>query len=473
VFGGVKHARDRWLMLFNDYPFLLGFLPIAVLLCRLADPYPYLRIWTLVVLSLAFYGYGNPPFIVLLVLSILINWFAAQAYVSTKASIVITAAIVANLAVLAVFKYLNFLIFNVGLVLGRSVPLLDIALPLGISFFTFHHIMYLVDLRKGKAPIYPLGHYALYIAFFPQAIAGPLARWSQVMDQFGCRVYAPGWQREFCIGIAFIATGLFEKIFLADRIGPIIDPIYAQAQLGPVANGDAWLALSFSFKILFDFAGYSDIAIGLGLLFGVKLPFNFNAPFRSTSIQDFWQRWHITLMLFLRDYVFNPLTNTRILPRRFFPVQYFGAMLLTMALCGLWHGASWTFVLWGILHGFALVICSLWRRYGPRLPSLLGWALTVMFVLLTGVIFRAGTLDAAWYIFQGLAVAPNLERGRHLAPIFVVPLVAFLLPASQDIIEMLTRRPRPWFAALVGFNLLALLIELGKRNVNGFAYFNF
>ena len=176
-------------------------------------------------------------------------------------------------------------------------------------------------------------------------------------------------------------------------------------------------------------------------------------------------------MMFLRDYIFHPLANSRILPRRFLPLQYFFAMLLTMALCGLWHGASWTFVLWGTLHGFALVVCSLWRRYGPRLPALLGWALTVMFVLLTGVIFRAGTLDAAWHIFRGLAVPPNLERGWHLAPIFIVPLLAFLLPASQDIIERLTRRPRPWLAALVGIGLLALLIELGERNVNGFAYF--
>ncbi|MBN8988689.1 MAG: MBOAT family protein [Rhizobiales bacterium] len=459
-------------MLFNAYPFLLGFLPVAILLCRLADPYPQMRIWTLVLLSLAFYAFGNPPFILLLVLSILVNWLAAQAYVRTKWSFIVTAAIVADLAVLAYFKYTNFLGYNLGLVLGRPMPVLDIVLPLGISFFTFHHIMYLVDLRKGKAPIYPLGRYALYIAFFPQAIAGPLARWSQVMEQFGSRIYAPGWQREFCVGISFIVMGLFEKVFLADRLARIVDPIYASALLGPVANGDAWLALSFSFQILFDFAGYSDIAIGLGFLFGVKLPFNFNAPFRSTSIQDFWQRWHITLMLFLRDYVFSRIANSRILPRRFLPLQFFIAMLVTMALCGLWHGASWTFVLWGVLHGCALVVCALWRRYGPAMPSLLGWALTVVFVLLTGVIFRAGNLDAAWHIFQGLAVPPNPGRG-HLAPVVIVPLVAFLLPASQDIIERLTRRPRPWLAALAGIGLLALLIELGERNANGFAYFYF
>ena len=460
-------------MLFNDYPFLLVFLPTAILLYRLADPHPHLRVWTLVLLSLAFYAYGNPPFILLLVLSILINWLAVLAFARTKMPVIITAAIVADLAVLAVFKYSNFLLFNIGFVLGQPIPLLDIGLPLGISFFTFHHIMYLVDLRRGKAPVYPLGHYALYISFFPQALAGPLVRWSEVMRQFGRQAYSPGWQREFCLGICFIAMGLFEKIFLADRIGRILDPVYAQATLGPVTNGDSWLAMAFSFQILFDFSGYSDIAIGLGLLFGVRLPFNFNAPMRSTSIQDFWQRWHITLMNFLRDYVFYPLVNTRVLPRRFLPLQFFAAMLLTMALCGLWHGASWTFVVWGVMHGCALVLCSLWRRFGPRLPSLLGWALTVMFVLVTGVIFRAGALDAAWHIFQGLAVPLNLERGSQFAPLVIVPLIAFLLPASQDIIALLTRRPRTWLAALLGVGLLALLIELGDQNVHEFVYFKF
>jgi hypothetical protein len=460
-------------MLFNDYPFLLVFLPAAILIYRLVDPHPQLRILTLVLLSFAFYAYGNPPFILLLVLSILINWLAALAFARTKMAAIITAAIVADLAVLAVFKYSNFLAYNLGLVLGRSLPHFDIVLPLGISFFTFHHIMYLVDLRRGKAPLYPLPRYALYISFFPQAIAGPLVRWSEVMEQFGRKVYSPGWQREFYVGLAFIATGLFEKIFLGDRLAGIIDPVYAQAAGGPVTNGDAWLALSFSVQILYDFAGYSDIAIGLGLLFGVTLPFNFNAPFRSTDIQDFWQRWHITLMKFLREYLFFPLVNKRMVPRRWLPVQYFGAMILTMALCGLWHGASWTFVLWGTLHGIALVICALWRRYCPRLPSLLGWALTVIFALLTGVIFRAGTLDAAFNIYQGLAVPPDLGQGRHLLPVVIIVLMAFLLPASQDVIARLTRRPRPWLAALIGLGLLAILVSLGEGNVTGFAYFRF
>jgi alginate O-acetyltransferase complex protein AlgI len=460
-------------MLFTDFPFLLVFLPAAILIYRLADPHPRWRIAVLVLLSLVFYGYWNPPSVVLLASSIVVNWLATVAYERTKQPAVVTAMIVVDLLVLGVFKYANFFAYNLGVVLDRPMPQLDLVLPLGISFFTFHHIMYLVDLRRGKAPSYSLGRYALYISFFPQAIAGPLARWSQVMHQFGRQVYAPGWQRQFCVGITFIAMGLFEKVLLGDRIGRLLDPIYAQAKLGAVPGGDSWLALAFNVQVLFDFAGYSDIAIGLGLLFGVQLPFNFNAPFRSASIQDFWQRWHMTLMLFLRDYVFHPLANAHILPRRFLLVQYFAAMLVTMALCGLWHGASWSFVMWGTLHGCALVFCSLWRRYCPKLPSLLGWALTVIFVLLTGVIFRAGTLDAAWHVFQGLAIPPNLDRGKHLMPILIGPLVAFLLPASQDIVARLTARPRPLLAGLLGIGILALLIEIGDQQLYEFIYFQF
>src|SRR3954462_7328405 len=394
-------------MLFNDYPFLLVFLPAALLIYRLADPYPGLRIGVQVALSLAFYAWGSPSFILLLIGLIVINWLASVAYGRVKWPAVLTLVLMPVLAVLAFFKSATFLLANLGLVLGTTLPVLDVGLPLGISFFTFHHIMYLVDLKSGRAPLYPLDRYALYIAFFPQAIAGPLARWSEVMHQFGRQIYVPGWQRQFCGATCFIAIGLFEKIVIADGLAHLLDPIYAQAANGPLPSGDAWLAFCFSFQILFDFSGYSDIAIGLGLLFGVKLPFNFNAPMRATNIQDFWQRWHITLMNFLRDYVFQPMANARIrwLPRRVFAVQYFGALLLTMVLCGLWHGASWTFVLWGAIHGCALVVCSLWRRYGPRLPALIGWALTVTLVIVTGVLFRAGTVEAAWNILGSLDVA--------------------------------------------------------------------
>jgi D-alanyl-lipoteichoic acid acyltransferase DltB (MBOAT superfamily) len=460
-------------MLFNDFPFLLVFLPAAILLYRLADPHPSLRIGVLVLLSLVFYSYWNPNFIAVLAASILINWLAARAYAATGRGTIISIAIAANLAALALFKYTNFFADNLGLLLGRPLPHLDIILPLGISFFTFHNIMYLVDLRRGKAPEYPVLHYALYISFFPQAVAGPLARWSDVMHQFGREVYAAGWQRQFALGITFIVIGLVEKTMLGDPIARLIDPIYAQANVGPVADGRAWLALGFAIQLLFDFAGYSDIAIGTALLFGVRLPFNFDAPYQATSIQDFWRRWHMTLMMFLRDYLFHPLANARIVKGRFRIYQHFAAMFVTMALCGLWHGASWNFVLWGALHGCALVFVSLWRRYGPSLPALLGWALTFTFVVLTDVIFRAGSVEAAWNIFQGLAVPPDMASASRALIIVVGALCALLLPASQDIVGWLTMRPKPVIAAALGVLLVVLLVELGDRDSYEFIYFQF
>jgi hypothetical protein len=458
-------------MLFNSYVFLLVFLPAAIIIYALADPHPRLRMPVLILLSFIFYGYWDVRFLPILIGSILVNWLAAKYYVATRQAFIITAAIAANLVALGIFKYTNFFAETVTS-LGIPVGPFAIALPLGISFFTFHHIMYLVDLRKGKAPEYPLDRYALYIAFFPQAIAGPLARWSQVMDQFGAKVYAPGWQRRFALGLTFIVIGLIEKIMLADPIAHVIDPIYAQAKLGAVAHGDSWLALGFIFQILFDFAGYSDIAIGTALLFGVQLPYNFNAPFRCSSLQDLWQRWHMTLMTFLRDYLFHPLANARI-GRRHRLLQHFAAMILTMALCGLWHGPSWTFVLWGTAHGCALVIVSLWRRYGRPLPYLAGWAMVVAFALATAPVFRAGSLEATWHIYQGLAILPNLDLFKVATPIIVSALVAFLLPASQDIVAWINERPRTIAAAVLGLVAVALLVELGDRDAYEFVYFQF
>lgn len=458
-------------MLFNSYAFLLVFLPAALVIYALADPYPRARMPVLLALSLVFYGYWDVRFLPLLIVSILVNWLAARAYVATKQGSIVTGAIVLNLAALGFFKYMNFFAETVT-AFGLPVGPFAIVLPLGISFFTFHHIMYLVDLRRGKAPSYPLDRYALYIAFFPQAIAGPLARWHEVMHQFGRRVYQPGWQRQFALGVTFIVLGLIQKSLLGDPIGRIVDPIYAQAKIGAVPDGQSWLALGFMFQILFDFAGYSDIAIGLALLFGVQLPYNFNAPFRSTNMQDFWQRWHMTLMTFLRDYLFHPLANVRLL-RRHRLLQYFGALIVTMALCGLWHGPSWTFVLWGTAQGVAVVTVSLWRRYGWRTPSFVGWALTMAFAVPLGILFRAGSLEATWHVYQGLAILPDLSAVGRAFPIIVAALVACLLPASQDIVAWLNERPRKVVAAALGLVVVAILVELGDREAYEFVYFQF
>jgi D-alanyl-lipoteichoic acid acyltransferase DltB (MBOAT superfamily) len=358
-------------VLFNSYAFLLVFLPLAVATYAIADRLPRLRRPVLIALSLIFYSYWDIRFLPLMIVSILGNWWLANICAATKRRSLTTIGIAANLLVLGFFKYTNFLADNFS-ALGFAVPRWELALPLGISFFTFHHVMYLVDLRAGRAPLYPLDRYALYICFFPQAIAGPLARWSEVMHQFGRRAFRQGWESRVALGSALMILGLAQKIFLGDRLADHVNPIFATAAGGAVSSAEAWVAtLGFTFQIFFDFAGYYDIAIGVALIFGITLPKNFDAPYRATSLQDFWRRWHMTLSRFLRDYLYIPLGGSRFgLPR------HLAALLTTMVLGGLWHGAGWPFVLWGAAHGCALAIEALWRRAMPTIPPVAGWGLT-------------------------------------------------------------------------------------------------
>jgi D-alanyl-lipoteichoic acid acyltransferase DltB (MBOAT superfamily) len=459
-------------MLFNSVEFLLVFLPAALIVYRFADPFPQARMPVLIGLSLAFYSYWDPRFLALMIASIVSNWLAARLYAQIRRGAIITLAIIGNLLILGVFKYSAFFAHNVDALTGYTPPYWHLALPLGISFFTFHHVMYLVDLKRGRAPIYPFDRYALYICFFPQAIAGPLARWNEVMDQFGRRAFGPGWEKRCAIGAMFIVIGLVQKIALSDPIGEAIDPIYAQAAAGPLKNGEAWMALGFAFQVFFDFAGYSDIAIGLGLIFNVTLPRNFDAPFRTTSILEFWQRWHMTLARFLRDYVFTPISNSGVGGRKFRITRLLVAMLFTMALCGLWHGAGWTYVLWGTLQGVGLLVAVAWRRYMPPPPAFVGWAATVSYFVLTVVIFRAPSLEAAWHVYEGLAIWPN-STPNGLRVLIAAMFCAFVLPPSHTIVDRMTEQPRPGVAFAMAVVAAFCVLEVGKGAPVNFIYFQF
>ena len=427
----------------------------------------------LILLSLLFYSYWDIRFLPVMVVSILGNWLAAKAFLTTKIPAIIVWSIVLNLAALGVFKYTNFFADDLAYLIGRSIPHLDLVLPLGISFFTFHHIMYLVDLRRGRAPAYPLDRYALYICFFPQAISGPIARWNEVMHQFGRRAFAPGWERRCAVGATFIIVGLLQKTMLADPLSSALDPIYAQAASGPLAPEQAEMALAFAFQIFFDFAGYSDIAIGLALIFGVELPRNFDAPFRSSSILELWQCWHMTLARFLRDYVFTPLANLRVGGRQHRVTRLLVALLLTMALCGLWHGAGWHYVLWGTLQGVAMVIAATWRRYLPSPPPLIGWVLTIGFFIVTAVFFRAPSLDAVWNVYQGLAAIPTNFHPQGRNTLILAMFCAIVLPPSHEIVRRLTEIPRMQVALGLAAAACLVLVALGNRENYQFVYFQF
>jgi alginate O-acetyltransferase complex protein AlgI len=460
-------------MLFNSHLFLLGFLPCAIIGYNLTERRLWLRVPVLVLFSLLFYSWWNPRFVLLLVASILLNWLSARAFVSTRNRAIITGAIVFDLAVLGIFKYTNFFLQNATALTGIPFQPLGIVLPLGISFFTFHHIMYLADLRRGRAPLAPFDCYALYICFFPQAIAGPIARWSEVGNQFGQRIFAPGWEHRWALGITFILLGLIQKVALGDPIGKILDPIYAAAASGPVTDGGAWLAPGFALQIFFDFSGYSDIAIGVALLFGVQLPYNFNAPFQASSILEFWQRWHMTLSRFLRDYVFLRLADWRIAGRRHTVPQYVMAFVLTMTLCGLWHGAGWNYIIWGTLQGVAMVFALGWRRAVGSPPRLAGCIATILFFVLTVVIFRAETFSAVWHIYSGFGVLPGTKLLRDSWVIGVAAVLAVSLPSSQSLCTRLTQRPLPLMPAVLGLIGLAILVQLGSNESYDFIYFQF
>ncbi|MGY3476094.1 MBOAT family O-acyltransferase [Bradyrhizobium ottawaense] len=466
-------------MLFNSFSYLAVFLPAAWLIylgtCKWL---PRCRLVVLLAISIAFYGYWDHHLILLIVLSVLLNWLTARWFASAGRQWIIYGAIAANIIVLGVFKYLNFLLGLLPFEWGTLH--FDIALPLGISFFTFHHVMYLTDLRRKLAPQYSLVEYGLYISFFPQVLAGPLVRWREVMHQFAASPFPSSslvgdseqWQRA-AYGLTLIILGLCQKVMLGDHLATVANPVFAQAALSPVRPVDAWLGtLAFTFQIFFDFSGYTDMAIGSALLFGITLPQNFNAPYRATSLQDFWRRWHMTLSRFLRDYLYIPLGGNR----HGAALQLY-ALLATMTLGGLWHGASLTFVAWGALHGIGLGFEAVWRRSRLVVPALICGPLTLLFVVFGWVLFRAQNFEAARHIYEALLWLRRGGTDAHLDLRFsamivgLAGLLAFVLPNTSTLVSRLP--PRPVCAAGLGLLAACAILALNSAESFEFIYFRF
>jgi alginate O-acetyltransferase complex protein AlgI len=456
-------------MLFNSFPFLLVFLPAALLIEALAERYaPRLRLQVLLALSIIFYGYWDWRFVPLIVTSILVNWIVTRVFGKRRPSYVLPLAILANLMVLGVFKYAGFFAGLANALGGLNLPELRFALPLGISFFTFHHVMYLADLRAGIAPLYGLTRYGLYIAFFPQVLSGPLVRWSEVMHQFEVRAFGEGWRERFGRGLILIAFGLAKKTLLGDGLANYANPIFSlAAEHAPLTVMQAWEGvLAFTLQIYFDFSGYTDMALGIALMFGISLPQNFNVPYRATSLADFWRRWHMTLSRFLRDYLYIPLGGNRHgLARQLL------ALLVTMALGGLWHGAALTFVAWGVVHGLGLGAGVLWRKAGLHVPALLGWGLTLLFVVLAWVLFRAPSFEVAERLYMTLAGAAPF--GAALKWRLLLPAAGFAMigPTAYDI--AMKARPSKGLGVALAFAFVLLLLELGNEQNYEFIYFQF
>jgi D-alanyl-lipoteichoic acid acyltransferase DltB (MBOAT superfamily) len=456
-------------VLFNSLEFCLVFLPAALAGYWLLRHDENVRLWYLIAISIAFYSYWDWRVTPLLIVSVLLNWWASERHWVAGRRAILIGAIVANLTCLAAFKYMSFFAASISQATGVPISVPQLVLPLGISFFTFHHIIYLVDLLKGRAPRYSLRDYALYIVLFPQILAGPLVRHSEIVHQFRTAPWADGWERRWVQGLALFAIGLAKKLFLADPLSVTSDEVFQSAQKGPLTFLDAWSGvLSFTFQIYFDFSGYSDMAIGLALLLGFKLPVNFDAPYRAVDISDFWRRWHMTLSRFLRDYLYIPFGGNR----HGVSVQIW-ALLATMVLGGLWHGAGWTFIVWGALHGVALVMRVLWQNAGmPSVPVFVSWGITMLFVCVTWVFFRAGDLASAILIVESMAGwGSGLGKGSGWVLIAVCAFVTLALPTSQALVEK--AHASWWIGLAIGVALAAAILKINNGNNHEFIYFQF
>lgn len=457
-------------MLFNSTEFLGVFLPATLVGYWLAWR-AGLHLWFLIAASLVFYGYWDWRSEALLIPSIALNWVAARAYLQSRHRWILHLAILANLTCLGIFKYAAFFSGIAEDATGITLRVAQLALPLGISFFTFHHIIYLVDLIRGKAPSYSFRDYALYIVLFPQLIAGPLVRHSEIIHQFSLSPWREGVIARWSEGLMLLVAGLAKKVFLADHLAPVADRVFEAAGRGPVNTLDAWHGvLSFTFQIYFDFSAYSDMAIGIALLFGFRLPINFDAPYRALSIADFWRRWHMTLSRFLRDYLYIPLGGNRHGLRR-----QVAALMITMALGGLWHGAGWPFILWGVLHGSALSIRVALARYFAWLPAPVGWILTFLFVVMTWIFFRAPDMATVTSLLGsmfgvGSAVASVSLHVFNLQILAIAAVIAMVGPTSQVVAA---RPPRPWMAYAVGLTGALIVAEIVSSPPEPFIYFQF
>lgn len=394
-------------MLFSSYTFLFQFLPAVALAFAAARRHsPRAGILVLACASLFFYGAWRPVYLLLLVGSIAANFSLGLLMEDPlRRRIVGLSGVALNLALLCYFKYTSFIFDSVHMLTGAPLPFVNIVLPLGISFFTFQQIAYLVDVMRGAPVERDIVSYTLFVSFFPHLIAGPLVHHAEMIPQF-----KRGRTSRSAVlaarGLAIFAAGLFKKVVIADNLAQFVSPVFAHLDAGGGATAPwAWLAtLAYTFQIYFDFSGYSDMAVGLALLFGIRLPVNFRSPYKSSSIIEFWRRWHITLSRFLRDYLYIPLGGNRLGEQR----RYLNLMI-TMLLGGLWHGAGWNFLIWGGLHGVYLCLNHLWQAWrgaGAKFRSgfaeVGSWTVTFVAVVIAWVFFRAKTAAGAGHMLAGL-----------------------------------------------------------------------
>lgn len=490
-------------MLFNSYEFIFLFLPVTAIIFYLLN---HMRLtlaanaWMLFA-SLFFYGWWDIKYIPLLLGSILFNYTIGNLLVDydmnrknsvDKKSIFIF-GIVVNLLLLGAFKYTDFVIGNVNTLAGTNFTLLKIVLPLGISFFTITQIAFLVDCYEGLVKERKLLNYSLFVTFFPHLLAGPILHHKEMMPQFDRTRNKVINYRNLCIGSYIFFIGLFKKLIIADNFSKTVANGFDTAKS---LNGiEGWVAsLSYTMQIYYDFSGYSDMAVGVGLMFNIVLPWNFNSPYKAVNAIEFWQRWHMTLSHFITTYLYSPILRAS---RSITFSSSLVAIFVAMCISGIWHGAGWTFVIWGVLHGTGLVVNHYWRRKKLKMPRPLAWLITFLFINFTFVIFRAKgipdavkvlksmvglgspvfpqghenvTLDAFTHSHIWKAILVNLQ-GRDGTFLTLLAVLIFTFTTKNSIQLAGTFKPE-WkrFVFLLAIAMYSLL-NMGK--VTEFLYFQF
>ena len=537
-------------MLFNSYEYILVFLPVTVIIFLvLGRSSRSMALGWLILASVAFYAWWRPVNLAIMAPSIAINYalarvllgLAGDAANARRRTVLLALGITFNVCFLGYFKYANFAVAVTNDLSDQDFVFHQVILPLGISFITFQKIAFLIDVAGGRIKSFTLRDYLLFVLFFPQLIAGPIVHYGETMPQFHsatCRFD----KTLYAVGITLFCFGLFKKVVLADGMAAHVTPVFAYAASGAeVTLLQSWLAaVGFTLQIYFDFSGYSDMACGAALFFGVRLPINFDSPLKATSIVDFWLRWHITLTRFLTAYVYNPMTlaltraraarrQPMLRARDSHPIAFLHVLafptITTMLISGLWHGAGYTFILWGLLHGVYIVVNHLWRQYGPRpaegpgpAAQLAGFALTFLAVVVAMVLFRAPDLASAASILGGMvglhglglpgaqfgASAMQLLEGGVMAHAFATAAatllallaIALLLPNSVQILAAyepvlytpkrkaevpgvlrpVLRRPllwRPTLAWMVLFTAIAAVSMIRLTGRSEFLYWQF
>lgn len=480
-------------MLFNSYPYILFFLPITIIVYFVLNKNKLIipaKVW-LILASFFFYSQWNPHFTIILLISVLFNFAIASCLnahifkTNISRKIVLAFGVAANLLVLAHFKYVNFFMENIfGLCHSCWFPL-KIFLPLGISFFTFVQISYLVDSYKNETKEYDFLNYCLFITFFPHLIAGPIVRHNEIIPQFKEIKTKVFKYKNIILGLAFFAIGLFKKVVLADAFSQYALMGYSHSS--HLSMLESWiLSLSYTFQIYFDFSAYTDMALGSAKMFNIDFPINFNSPYKAASVRDFWRRWHMTLSRFLRDYIYIPLGGNRKGEFRLYI-----NILITFILAGLWHGASWMFILWGMLHGIALCFNHLWGKTSIKLPKVLNIFLTFMFVNMTWIVFRSQDLLQSRRIFESMFNFANIQLpklnlfsasfGTHAYQnlFLFLPLAMILVfgcKNSQELVDLIkiNSQKKAWiYGILLSGAFLLCLFKIIYVTPKEFIYFKF